>query len=335
MTLLLAALLAASGVPGEVVVYLGNAPAPSGEAERQLRQLAAWLDATGSAEDAVLAEGIRADLDDFPRAVAADVEALTRLGPSRAGVVLATNAQLKRGAVSVARRGGAFVEVPLELPPARDLREATSPLARAEVVRRVLELVAAHFPPAEHQLILAVHSHGDEAYALTPRVGLPFEGLTRERLLARVHGDEPTPAERLGVTTKALLGLLAEARARRGQAVALLVLATCEGTLDALPPEVPRALVAAGGGQLPFGAVDYGAVLAATAPSLVEAFVTTLTPAPLELAEADPLVPPRWSRALRRLLRASPWFLPVGLWLAVFVWRRRVARGRSEGRSEG
>ena len=71
----------------------------------------------------------------------------------------------------------------------------------------MLDLAASHFAPGEYEFVVVLESHENEQYAVTPRLGLPTEGLTEETLLNRVHGADNAFVERYGITTPALLEL--------------------------------------------------------------------------------------------------------------------------------
>ncbi|MER2564143.1 MAG: hypothetical protein ABTQ32_25660 [Myxococcaceae bacterium] len=310
---LVAALLLASP-RAEVLIYLANEPAPTaGEAENAHR-IAGWLRESPERDDQLLGEGIEEDLRVFPTQVDVDVAAIERNLSRLAGVVVATNRLLKQGVVLVGR-GERLGRVPLVVAPPRDGREASNPLSSAQNVRSVLERARVEF--AEADFVIAVQSHGDERYALTPRLGLPTEGLTREALLARVHGSNDVFVERYGIATGDLVSLVG------GVHPSLLVLASCRSTLEAFPAETPPTLVAANGDPLPYGAIDYERVFTSKASSLKHAFITELTASHFELATPETLERRRWVRASRLL----PYFLPLAAWLGAVVWfRRRRAR---------
>lgn len=314
-------LLARLALADEVLIYLGNEPSPTARQRESIRQLVGWLEGADDTEDRTLGLAVEADLALFPAFVDLDVGALRRLGPSRAAIVIATNRLAQQGVVLVAPRGGAFEQRPLALEPPSDEREASNPLSNRANVARVFSAAMQAFPPQAHEFVVVTQSHGDEAYALTPRLGLPTEGLTRERLLARVHGADSVFVERYGTTTQALLNLLVELRRTAGFTTTLLVLSSCASTIEQLPPEVPRALVAAGGAPLDLGAINFGRVLLTPAPTVAQSLVTTLTPAPFEVA--DPAVLParrRW-QSLRRAGEVAPYLLPLLVWLSVVGWR--------------
>ncbi|MBE2249577.1 MAG: hypothetical protein IAE78_08500 [Myxococcus sp.] len=314
---------------GEVLVYVANEVSAAPAERANLERIAEWLRSSGDEGDRLLAEGLITDLALFPSAVDVDQAALTRLGPSRAGLVIATNRLAQAGQVLVAQHHGALASRPLTLPPPRDGREASSPLSNRVALERVLALAAEVFPPASHEFIVVIESHGDAEYALTPRLGLPTEGLTREALLARVHGADTAFVERYGVTTASLVDLLVELKRTRGFTTKLLVMASCESTLERLVPEVPLALVAAGGAPLEIGVIDYERVLSSPEPDLAKAFVATLTPAPFEVADPSVLPARRRMERLHRALAVAPWFLPLLAWFGVFGWRRwRARKGR-------
>lgn len=314
-------LLARLALADEVLLYLGNEPSPTAAQRESIRDIVGWLDSSTDPADRNLGMAVEADLALFPAFVDLDVGALRRLGPSRAAIVIATNRLAQEGVVLVAPRGGAFERRPLSLGPARDEREASNPLSSRANVARVLSVAMQAFPPASHEFVVVTQSHGDEEYALTPRLGLPTEGLTREGLLARVHGADSVFVERYGTTTQSLLSLLVELRRTAGFTTTLLVLSSCESTIEQLPAEVPRALVAAGGAQLDLGSINFGRVLMTPAPTVAQSLVTTLTPAPFELANPDVLPQRRRWQSLRRVLDVAPWFLPLLAWLAVVLWR--------------
>lgn len=319
----------------EVLVYLANEPAPTLREGENIGRIVGWLQGSSSEDDRVLAAGILNDLRSFPAQVDSDVAAIGGHSNSLSGVLVATNRLLQSGAVLVSSAGEVLHRLPFSVTVPRDGREASNPLSSAANLSRVLELAASTFPPHDYDFVVVVESHGDEVYAVTPRLGLPTEGLTEEILINRVHGSDNAFVERYGITTAALLDLLVDQRRKRDFRTTLLVLASCESSIEEQPPEIPLALVAAHGLPLLFGVIDYEKVLTTSAPTLREAFVSVLTPAPFEIADPSAVVHRRWMERRERLLAVLPYFGPLAVWLGAFAWLRRSRARQSRTHRSG
>ncbi len=289
-----AALFIQAAPARQVLVYLANEPAPTQREHENALRIAAWLASSPDEGEQLLSQGILLDLTLFPEVVATDVAAISRHPGSMSGVVIAHNRILKSGLVLVGR-GNVPQLAPIIIEPPADAREESNPLSNVANVKRVLRLAATNFDPVEYEFVIVVESHGDEVYAVTPRLGLPTEGLTKEKLFERVRGSDNAFIQRYGITTVELLELLATERRHHGFRTKLVVLASCESTIERLLPEVPTALVAAGGLPLLFGAIDFEKVLTSSEPTLDRAFISVLTPAPFELADPALVVRRRWS----------------------------------------
>ncbi len=308
--------------PAQVLIYLGNEPSPTPRESENIRQIAAWLESSPEENDRILSLGILEDLKTFPEVVATDLAAIERHSTELSGVVVSQNRLLQSGVVLVGR-GGPLERVPITIGTPKDGREASNPIANPANLIAVLELAAREFDPTTHEFVVVVESHGDEIYAVTPRLGLPTEGLTKETLFARVHGSDNAFVQRYGITTADLLSILAEQKRKHGFTTKLAVLASCESTIEALPPEVPNALVAAGGEPLLYGSVDFEKVLSSKEPTLDRAFISALTPAPFEIADPSVLPARRRNAAIKDVTSRLPYFLPLLAWAVGFVIYRR------------
>lgn len=313
-----------------MLVYLANEPALTARANENTRQIAAWLASSPEEGDHILSQGILVDLTLFPETVAINVAAITRHAASLGGVVIAHNRILQSGVILVGR-GTAPQPVAINIMKPTDSREESNPLSNASNLMRVLALVATSFDPTEYEFVIVIESHGDEIYAVTPRLGLPTEGLTKEKLFERVHGSDNAFVQRYGITTVELLEILAAARRDFGLRTKLVVLASCESTIEKLLPEVPTALVAAGGLPLLIGAIDFEMVLSSHERTLDQALIAVLTPEPFEIADPDLVVRRRWVRRFEKMLRVLPFFGPLIIWIGAFAWFRRARARRALG----
>jgi hypothetical protein len=128
------------------------------------------------------------------------------------------------------------------------------------------------------------------------------------------------------VTTQALIAELQTMTRQVGFRTSLLVLGSCEGTIEALPPELPLALVATDGRPLPIAPFPLARVFDSGAPTLARVFVAGLTPEPFEVADPAALPARRWRARLASVTRVAPWFIPFALWVVGFAWWRRRSR---------
>ncbi|MFZ5445941.1 MAG: hypothetical protein ACOZQL_38465 [Myxococcota bacterium] len=323
MGLPLLAVFVLHSAPPQVLVYLANEPAPTATELENITRIAGWLEESTEESDHILAQGIREDLKTFPEVVAADVATIRRHAATLDGVVIAHNQLVKTGNVLIGR-GERLETVPISLVQPADGREASNPLANLQNVAAVIELAARAFDPQEFEFVIVVESHGDESYAITPRLGLPTDGLTKDTLFERVHGADNPFIQRYGVKTSELLDLLALKRNTIEFRTKLLVLASCESTVELLPPALPAVLVAADGLPLEFGSVDFEKVLRSNESALDRRLLTVLTSGAFEIADPTVLPRRRLSRGMTELGRRLLYFIPLTLWFAVFVLRRRV-----------
>lgn len=149
---------AAANSRREVVVYYANESAPDArEAALIERALAAVAAAHHPISERMLA-GAATNLEELPRIVDEDVEALLR-HTERA--VVFTN-RLAREGRALVRRGGRAESVPFAFPrpAAGDVVGTSQPLSFPATLRAALETVLARFPAASHSLTLVVKSHG-------------------------------------------------------------------------------------------------------------------------------------------------------------------------------
>lgn len=329
----LVAALVLHSAPQQVLVYLANEPSPTPRELENIKRIAGWLGESSEEGDRILAQGILEDLKVFPEVVATDLGAIRRHGAELSGVVIAHNRLVQSGTVLVAR-GGEQTPVPILLAPARDGREESNPLANAVNVAAVLDLAAQAFDPSNFEFVVVVESHGDELYAITPRLGLPTEGLTKEALFERVHGADNAFVQRFGIKTSELLDLLVQKRRARGFRTRLLILSSCESTVEMLPSEVPTVLVSKDGLPLLYGAVDFEKVLSSNEPSLDRRALSVLPPAPFEVADPSALPRRRLIARTREVVSVAPYYIPLAVWLVVFFWRRNQdARTQLTGRT--
>ncbi|HEY1099984.1 MAG TPA: hypothetical protein VGF99_13700 [Myxococcota bacterium] len=329
---------------GQALVLLANEPAPDDDERARVDEIIGWLassdDDDHKDDDHLLAASLMSDARDFPRAVDHLVDTLAAAATDLDGVAIVTNRGLRRGVLQMAWARQPLHDVAFALPEAflarADGRRRASPLSDAAVVEAVLARLHNSF--TGQRLVVVTFSHGDHEHALTPRLGLPTVGLTRETLLARVHGDEDddddrTPTTRYGMRTADLI----ERIEWHLPNTELLVLGSCGSQLTTTPKFLKNVLVAKDGGPIAYGALDIGRVLARRGESktLKDAVVTTWTPAPFERADPQRVRDRERDATLARAGRLALWCTPLLLWLVVvggaLMARRRRRRTISSG----
>jgi hypothetical protein len=161
--------------------------------------------------------------------------------------VVFTNRGVRSGRFWILRPGAGRVEnVAMDAPRYDNLILASNPLTTAESLARCLHEVVRRFPADRHQYVLVAKSHGSEVLALTPRLVVRSDDVSREAFLTFANATEPVAsapawAKRLGTTREAFFAVLADAGQTAGMRFPLVFVESCQGVLDSeLKLQLPR-----------------------------------------------------------------------------------------------
>lgn len=326
---LVAPALAKNGSAERVLIYYGNETTPVAAQSRNYAVLLQALHTYGGSDGAAIADEIADDSRISPAVVQREVDALTRsCGRVQADIAVFTNALVSSGKFLFCRVATGVVEsLPFTgLTPAAGRILNRTPLSRPEYLRAALARVAAATAPMAVEAILFTHSHGGIGMALMPRVSADVEDLDASALrhILQIRGDTPDWASLKGTTKLEFWRVLNEAGRDHDMRFALVFLQACESGPDsvaeyrAIPGNVARVAHTAMA-ELPYGKIDYTALLAAAAagPNPVEGLVANLKTQGVHVDGKGAL--------LLRLVPVYLWsipsalfFVPLALWLGWF-----------------
>jgi hypothetical protein len=149
----------------QVLVYCVNEP--NAAAYAQIRD---WLREEGGEEFVRVADWIEGDLERFPNAVDQELSQIRQHAPLDTGVAIVSNALLREGRFLQKPAGsGEYVSVPFKATESGEL--LPHPVTDPAVFAKIIDQLAATFPPENHEFNLITKSHGSDEFAMATSMG--------------------------------------------------------------------------------------------------------------------------------------------------------------------
>jgi hypothetical protein len=322
---------AKTGRSQQVLIYYGNETTPAAAGSKNYGVLLTSLRDHGGQQGADLAAAIEDDAKISPAVVRGEVQALLRgCGRLNADIVVFTNELTLAGRFMFCRAASSTVETaPFDgVAASPDHILDLTPLSRPEYFRAALERAGALFAERPVEAILLTHSHGGAEMALMPRVSADVADLDSAilRHILDFRDGNPSWATLKGTSKREYWRALSDVSRAYGMRFALVFRQACESGLDSfaefrsIPNEI-NVIAHTAMADLPYGKIDYGALLSAAAatPDMAEAFAGNLRAQGMR-------VDTKWSFLLWLIpvyLWSAPtaiWFTPIGLWACWLAW---------------
>jgi hypothetical protein len=336
---------AETGASGRALIYYGNETAEAAAASENYRVLLTSLRAYGGQDGSHIADAIENDAKISPAIVGAEVQSLLRsCGRLSADIAIFTNELALAGRFLFCRAASQSVEtVPFGgVDPSLDGILNLTPLSRSAYFQAALEHVGALFSDKPIDVTLLTHSHGEADMALMPRVSAYVADLDAATLrhILDFRDSKPSWAALKGTTKVEYWRVLSQVSRRYQMRFALVFRQACESGPDSLAefraiPDSVDLIAHTAMGDLPYGKIDYNALLSAAAatPDVAAALAGNLRAQGMHVGARWPLL--LWLGPVYFWsVPAAIWFAPIALWACWFVWtlagpRRRATIGRA------
>jgi hypothetical protein len=323
---------AESAQSAQVIIYYGNETTAQAARSQNYSVLLSSLRRYGGEHGRDIAAAIENDIVVSPAAITAEVNALlASCGTLSADIAVFTNALAQSRRFLFCRAASQSIEsVAFEgVEPSPDLIINLTPLSRPEYFRAALERVAGLFSTAPAEAILLTHSHGAPDMALMPRVSadvLTLDAATWERIM-RLGDRPPSWAALKGTNKVEYWRIIAEVSHKYRMRFALVVRQMCDSGLYSLAefgmiPETVDYVAHTAMADLPYGKIDYGALVAAgkTSSHLAAAFAKNLRAQGLHVETKWPFLLRLGPVFLWSVPRVA-WFAPLAFWLCWLAYR--------------
>jgi hypothetical protein len=287
-TLLATVARADAGQSDRVLIYYGNETTAAAAASRNYRVLLASLRAYGGREGSDIADAIDDDAKISPAIVRAEVQSLLHgCGRLNADIAIFTNELTLAGRFLFCRAASHGVETVSfgGINPSPDNTLNLTPLSRSEYLQAALEQVGTLFPGRPIDAILLTHSHGQPDMALMPRVSADVADLDAATLrhILDFRDSKPSWAAAKGTSKVEYWRVLSEISRTYGTRFVLVFRQACESGFDSLAefrtvPASVNLVAHTAMGDLPYGKIDYDALVSAAAgtPAFAQALADNL-----------------------------------------------------------